>query len=106
LDWTECTAPHHAELLRIYKSMLALRAKDRVLAKTNEIATCEEREGVLIVRRRLGREERTLIFNTRPEPAPAPVALAEHEILLTSAPALGSDTIPARSSFLLRAIET
>jgi maltooligosyltrehalose trehalohydrolase len=103
LAWEERTREPHARALALYKRMLALRASDPVLSTSSRAClACEPYGSCLIVRRWLGAEERTLLFNPFPVPAALPRPLERDDVLAASANLVSAAELPAHSALILR----
>ena len=103
LDWSERARPPHAHVLDVYRRMLALRASDRVLSAPSRARTaCEVRGSLLVVRRWVGPDERTLLFNPGSAPAPPPFPFAAEDLLLASTSLPSAGGVPARGALLVR----
>ena len=71
LDWRDLKNERHARMLELYRTMLALRRADPVMANTGrESMRCwADSDDFLVVDRWLGDESRTLMLNTGELPA-------------------------------------
>ena len=103
LDWTERTATPHARILALYKTLLALRARDLVLSSPSRARmACEARGALLVIRRWLGAEERVLLFNTGSEAVEAPVPVPIEDLLVASADVPSGRQIPPLCAVVVR----
>jgi maltooligosyltrehalose trehalohydrolase len=103
LDWTERARQPHARTLDHVREMIALRLRDPVLsAPSRARMACEARGQLLVVRRWLGAEERTLVFNPTEVPLAAPLSFDRSDVLFSTTPLTHATEIPARASVLVR----
>jgi maltooligosyltrehalose trehalohydrolase len=90
LRWEERQEGEHARVLALYRRLLALRRSDPVLREAPREALEVSAQGeVIVVRRWHGSQDRILLLNLGPEPAPVP-AMARPVLLRSD----GSDEPP------------
>ena len=107
LDWTERVRQPHARFLAHVRTMIALRSSDPVLAAPSRARTACEGQGPLLVARRwLGPEERTLMFNPGDSPERAGFSFASNDVLLSSTPLSHPGEVPPRTSVVVRTTRT
>jgi maltooligosyltrehalose trehalohydrolase len=69
LDWREREQPEHAEMLALYRALIALRRDDQVLKHSGREGLCARAQAdLLVVTRRYLTEERILVANFAREP--------------------------------------
>jgi maltooligosyltrehalose trehalohydrolase len=85
LRWGERTEGDHGRTVSLYRALLRLRRTDPVLRHASRDALTASAEGeLLLVRRSHGPDDRLLIVNLTPEPAPLPPAAQGRPLLLDS----------------------
>jgi maltooligosyltrehalose trehalohydrolase len=108
LDWTERERPEHARTFELYRTALRLRRNDPVLRHASRAAmSARAIDGVLVVQRAFGDEQRVLLVNL--SGLEQPLAGLKERLQLRAVRLLlqsyehDSATLPPRSALLLAA---
>jgi maltooligosyltrehalose trehalohydrolase len=71
LKWDERSTAPHADVLALHKALIALRQSDPVLRNSSRAGlTVDVRDGLLVIRRTAGQDQRVLLANLSDQPIP------------------------------------